>query len=356
MKKRNILRVFGILFSILIIASVFLPYSKVDNLPLFTSVKASELVLPIILIIFGLASLLLYALNSYCEFTLSTGGAALFFVIIEAIYAVGNKTINEFGLGYYVLALGATLLFINSVLILFTKKEKKEVIEQPRPVYEQPIQTVIEQNPVMEPAQPVVEPVVLQPVVTVEEPVQTVTPVAPVVELPVEEPVIPQTVVAPVVEPVQTVTPVEEPVQTVTPVAPVVEPVQTVTPVEEPVQELKPIVDTYKQGVVSEPLPEIQFDQIPETKEPIKPIYEEPLTVKPEENPALRSFFEPSAPSTPVAEPVQPTYSATQSGSVNPVLDQFDKPLSFLGPVEQQNSQVEQTQNNNIDMSIFNNH
>ena len=315
MKKRNILRVFGILFSILIIASVFLPYSKVDNLPLFTSVKASELVLPIILIIFGLASLLLYVFNSYCEFTLSTGGAALFFVIIEAIYAVGNKTINEFGLGYYVLALGATLLFINSVLILFTKKEKKEVIEQPRPVYEQPIQTVIEQNPVMEPAQPVVEPVVLQPVVTVEEPV------------------IPQTVVAPVVEPVQ-----------------------TVTPVEEPVQELKPIVDTYKQGVVSEPLPEIQFDQIPETKEPIKPIYEEPLTVKPEENPALRSFFEPSAPSTPVAEPVQPTYSATQSGSVNPVLDQFDKPLSFLGPVEQQNSQVEQTQNNNIDMSIFNNH
>ena len=354
MKKRNILRVFGVIFSILIIASVFLPYSKVDNLPLFTSVKASELVLPIILIIFGLASLLLYALNSYCEFTLSTGGAALFFVIIEAIYAVGNKTINEFGLGYYVLALGATLLFINSVLILFTKKEKKEVIEQPRPVYEQPIQTVIEQNPVMEPAQPVVEPVVLQPVVTVEEPV------------------IPQTVVAPVVEPVQTVTPVEEPVQMVTPVAPVVElpvepvvsqpvvepvaPVQTVTPVEEPVQELKPIVDTYKQGVVSESLPEIQFDQIPETKEPIKPIYEEPLTVKPEENPALRSFFEPSAPSTPVAEPVQPTYSATQSGSVNPVLDQFDKPLSFLGPVEQQNSQVEQTQNNNIDMSIFNNH
>lgn len=351
MKKRNILRVFGVIFSIAIIASVFLPYSKVDNLPLFTSTKVSELVLPIILIIFGLASLLLYVFNSYCEFTLSTGGAALFFVIIEAIYAVGNKTINEFGLGYYVLALGATLLFINSVLILFTKKEKKEVIEQPRPVYEQPIQTVIEQNPVMEPAQPVVGPVELQPVVTVEEPV------------------IPQTVVAPVVEPVQTVTPVEEPVQTVTPVAPVVElpvepvipqtvvkPVQTVTPVEEPVQKLKPIVDTYKQGVVSEPLPEIQFDQIPETKEPIKPIYEEPLTVKPEENPALRSFFEPSAPSTPVAEPVQPTYSATQSGSVNPVLDQFDKPLSFLGPLEQQNSQVEQTQSNNIDMSIFNNH
>ena len=373
MTKRNLLRITGVIFSLLIIASVFLPYNSVNNNPLFSPKNSGELILSIVIFLFGVVSIILYALNFYIEFPISTSGAVLFFVVIEAVYAIGNKTFSEFSTGYYLLALGAILLFINTIImILSSKSSKKEEITVTQPevntvtesinniyeggtINEVTIKTLNNQA-VVEPVQPVVEPV--QPVQPIVEPVQ---PQQSVVE-PVQ----------PVVEPVQSVQPIVEPVQ----------PVQSVEPVQQlqPIQELQPIVETQNTAVAQGQMPEIQFEQMPEYKEPIKPIYDEPKEIKPEDNPALKSLLEPEqpqvAPTQPVnpvvqqfdqpqvapAQPVNPVVQQFDQPQVapvqpvNPVLQQFDQPMSFIGQPIQQEVKTEQQEEVGVGMNIFNNH
>ena len=392
MTKRNLLRITGVIFSLLIIASVFLPYNSVNNNPLFSPKNSGELILSIVIILFGVVSIILYALNFYIEFPISTSGAVLFFVIIEAVYAIGNKTFSEFSTGYYLLALGAILLFINTIImILSSKSSKKEEITVTQPevntvtesinniyeggtINEEPIKTLNNQA-VVEPVQPIVEPVqsvqpIVEPVQSVQPIVEPVQPVQPIVEpvqsvQPIVEPVQP---VQPIVEPVQPVQPVVEPVQ---PVQPVVEPVQSVQPVVEPVQqlqpiqELQPIVETQNTAVAQGQMPEIQFEQMPEYKEPIKPIYDEPKEIKPEDNPALKSLLEPEQPQVAPVQPVnpvlqqfdQPQQSVVEPVQpVNPVLQQFDQPMLFIGQPIQQEVKTEQQEEVGVGMNIFNNH
>ncbi len=394
MTKRNLLRITGVIFSLLIIASVFLPYNSVNNNPLFSPKNSGELILSIVIILFGVVSIILYALNFYIEFPISTSGAVLFFVVIEAVYAIGNKTFSEFSTGYYLLALGAILLFINTIImILSSKSSKKEEITVTQPevntvtesinniyeggtINEVTIKTLNNQA-VVEPVQPIVEPV--QSVQPVVEPVQPVQPVVEPVQSvqPIVEPVQP---VQPIVEPVQSVQPIVEPVQ------PVVEPVQSVEPVQQlqPIQELQPIVETQNTTVAQGQMPEIQFEQMPEYKEPIKPIYDEPKEIKPEDNPALKSLLEPEQPQVAPAQPVNPVVQQFDQPQVapvqpvnpvlqqfdqpqqsvvepvqpvNPVLQQFDQPMSFIGqPIQQEVKTEQQQEEVGVGMNIFNNH
>ena len=369
MTKRNLLRITGVIFSLLIIASVFLPYNSVNNNPLFSPKNSGELILSIVIILFGVVSIILYALNFYIEFPISTSGAVLFFVVIEAVYAIGNKTFSEFSTGYYLLALGAILLFINTIiLILSSKSSKKEEITVTQP----------EVNTVTESINNIYEGGTINEVTiktlnnqAVVEPVQPVQPIV--------EPVQPQ---QSVVEPVQPVQPVVEPVQSV---QPIVEPVQSVEPVQQlqPIQELQPIVETQNTAVAQGQMPEIQFEQMPEYKEPIKPIYDEPKEIKPEDNPALKSLLEPEQPQVAPTQPVnpvvqqfdQPQVAPTQPVNpvvqqfdqpqqsvvepvqpVNPVLQQFDQPMSFIGQPIQQEVKTEQQEEVGVGMNIFNNH
>ena len=355
--KRNILRVFGVLFSILIIASVFLPYGK-NGVPLFVLNNTSEIILPVLIMAFGSLSILLYILNTHCEFAISTSGAVLFFVIIEAVYAISNKTLNEFNLGYYALAAGSVLLFFNTILILFTKKKEKEevnasadttvtnntVVNDITPVqsvdliselnYEKPIEQPVQ----LEPVEQIIPTPVVQEPISFDEPV-----VAPIQEPQVQQPIsFDEPVVAPIQEPQ-----VQQPEVNVFNT-----PTQSV---ETPIQEIEPVSDINYGSVVNNPLPEIQFEQMPEYKEPIKPIYEEPKEVRPEDNPALQSLFEPSQPvSNPVEIKTEPiNFDVPQD---NPVLQQFDQPMSFISqPVETQNTQ-QTIDSEEAGMSIFNNH
>ncbi len=344
--KRNILRIFGVLFSILIIASVFLPYGK-NGVPLFVLNNTSEIILPVLIMAFGALSILLYILNTHCEFAISTSGAVLFFVIIEAVYAISNKTLNEFNLGYYALAVGAVLLFFNTILILFTKKKVKEepvaventsvnnntVVNETVPVQNVDMINELNYEKPIEPVTPVIEPVE-QSIMFEQQPIVEPTPVVEQQPISFDEPVIQEPQVQqPEVNVFNT-------------------PTQTV---ETPIQELEPISDINYGSVVNNPLPEIQFEQMPEYKEPIKPIYEEPKEVRPEDNPALQSLFEPSQPvSNPVEIKTEPiNFDVPQD---NPVLQQFDQPMSFISqPVETQNTQ-QTIDSEEAGMSIFNNH
>ena len=332
MTERKILRITGILFLLLIIASVFLPYNSVNNMPLFSIDNPKELLLPAIIITFGVISIILYLLNRHCEFALSTSGAVLFFTIIEAVYAVGNKTMNEFNIGYFILAGGAVLLFINTIIVLVTGiKNKKESLNTS-------VSTSTADNS-------------LEKVYANESPI--VEPVQQSIVEPVQQPIV-EPIQQPIVEPVQQS--IVEPIQ-----QPIVEPVQPVMPVEQPVigpvQELKPIVDT---SVAIEPvastLPEIQFEQMQEYKEPITPLYEEKPAVKPEENIALKSLLEPSPVGS--AEPVNPVVNDFNQPTepVNPVLQQFDQPMSFIGQPIVEPTQQHEPPNEGVGMSIFDNH
>ena len=324
--KKTIFKILGVLFSVAIIASVFLPYGK-NGVPLFTLDSNNEIILPILIMAFGVISIILYLFSKHREFAISTSGAILFFVIIEAVYAISNKTFNEFDLGYYALAGGAVLLFLNTIIILFVKDNKLEKEEVVEPI-QQPVDLVTQLNST-ETKQ--------------EEPMyQTEVTLQPVMEQPIqfEQPVMEQ----PVQQPIQFEQPVME------------QPVQQPIQFEQPIQELQPITDASNDSIMNNPLPELQFDQMPEYKEPIKPIYEEPKEVKPEENPALQSLFEP----TPVVEQtVQPQPQNTEyNPSVNPVLQEFDQPMSFVSQPVQPVNPVQQPTNTEeeIGMNIFNNH
>ena len=332
--KKTILKILGVLFSAVIIASVFLPYGK-NGVPLFTLDSNNEIILPILIMVFGVLSIILYLFSKHREFAISTSGAILFFVIIEAVYAISNKTFNEFYLGYYALAGGSVLLFFNTIIILFVKDNKVEKEETVTQV-EQPVDLVTQLNSTEN-----------KPV---EQTYQTEVLIQPVMEQPIEfnQPIMEQPVVQ---QPVQFEQPVvQQPIQFEEPV------VQQPIEFNQPIQELQPIADVSNESVVSNPLPEIQFDQMPEYKEPIKPIYEEPKEVKPEENPALQSLFEP----TPVVEQpvVEQPQNTEYNPSVNPVLQEFDQPMSFVSQPVQPVNPVQQPTNTEeeIGMNIFNNH
>ena len=341
MKKNNLYRVLGILFSALIVVGMFLPYIKEPSSSLFELYKNNnQLVLPIVLLLFGVASILLYVLNKYIEFALSTAGAVLFYMITETISLVKEDAINQVGIGFILIGAGGILLIVNTFLAIVASKRaaREESYDEPSNQYQQPqdmIQALENTSNAYEPVQPqsMVQPVMEQPIV---EPVQPVIP-QPIVE-PVQ-PVVEQTVPQPVVEPVQPeiVQPVVEPVQPQPMVQPIVEPVQPqpmVQPIVEPVQpvqqisELKPIEEQAMPTTNQfNPLPDIQFEPINEPVQEIKPINPEPV-----------------------------------EAPLNPVLQQFEIPTSFLNsgaPVKHDEPQSINTSNNtqpSVGMDIFNNH
>ena len=301
--KKNILRVLGVLFSAVIIGGIFLPYIKDPSSSLFELYKSNnQIVLPIVLIVFAVVSILLYILGKRVEFALSTGGAVLFYMITEIVSLLKEDALNQISIGFILIGVGAILLIINTIITIIVSKKSSSAIEtpEPEPSY-QPndmIQTLDAPNTIEEPVQP-------QPVV---EPVQ------PVIQEPIVEPVAP---VQPIVEPVA-------------PVQSIVEPVQ-------PINELKPIEDINPQG--------------------LKPI-EEPVLVQPAQfNPLPDIQFEP------INEPVQeikPIHPVEKEAPLNPVLQQFEIPTSFLNSGKPTVSDEPQSINTesqpSVGMDIFNNH
>ena len=354
MKKNNLYRVLGILFSALIIVGMFLPYIKESASSLFKLYKDNnQLVLPTVLLLFGVISLILYILNRYIEFALSTAGAVLFYMITETISLINEDALNQVGIGFILIGAGGILLIINTFLaIIAAKKELKESSsEEPSSQYQQPrdmIQALENTNNTYEPVQPVVEQPMVQPVIEqpmvqpiVEQPmVQPVVEqpmVQPVVEQPMVQPVVEQPMVQPVIEQPMVQPVVEQPMVQPVIEQPMVQPVIE-QPVVQPINELKPIEDVTSQGLkpIEEqvvpttsqfnPLPDIQFEPINEPVQEIKPINPEPV-----------------------------------EAPLNPVLQQFEIPTSFLNsgaPVKHDEPQAINTSNTqpSVGMDIFNNH
>ena len=331
MKKNFLQRILGVIFSLVLLVGVFMPYTNGNNLSLINAASFNEKVLAVVLIIFGIVTALLYILNKYTEFALSTSGAVLFFTIIEAVYAVNNNALNQFGIGYYMLLASSLLLIILTIFVVLGKKKNvKEEKVEPTVTVSQEIDNLYNDQNVQMNTTPTVEEIKpLEPVTVATE--VTITDAQPQMTM------------------------------------------ETLKPIEEPTYNSVPTQET----------PEIQFEPIEEKIEPIKPIYEETKTDT--VNPVVNEFMEQPVQQqvvTPV-EPVfnqgivtqEPTLNPIDQGVVtptttpntnpvldefkpasNPVLDQFDVPTSFLSSPAQPTQKTETNQEPSIGMDIFNNH
>ena len=361
--KKNILRVLGVLFSAVIIGGIFLPYIKDPSSSLFELYKSNnQIVLPIVLIVFAVVSILLYILGKRVEFALSTGGAVLFYMITEIVSLLKEDALNQISIGFILIGVGAILLIINTIITIIVSKKSSSAIEtpEPEPSY-QPndmIQTLdapntieepVQPQPVVEPVQPVIQEPIVEPVAPVQPIVEPVAPVQPIVE--------PVTPVQPIVEPVAPVQPIVEPV---TPVQPIVEPVAPVQPIVEPVAPVQPIVEPVApvQSIVEPVQPINELKPIEDINpQGLKPI-EEPVLVQPAQfNPLPDIQFEP------INEPVQeikPIHPVEKEAPLNPVLQQFEIPTSFLNSGKPTVSDEPQSINTesqpSVGMDIFNNH
>lgn len=331
MKKNFLQRILGVIFSLVLLAGVFMPYTAISNLSLINAVSFNEKVLAVVLVAFGIITALLYVLNKYIEFALSTSGAVLFFTIIEAVYAINNNALNQFGLGYYMLLASSLLLIILTIFAVLSKKKnvKEEKVEAPVSVSQEIDNLYNEQNIQMD--------------------------------------------TAPVVEEIKPL----EPISVTNDVAPLDAQHQMT------METLKPIEEPSYNSVPTQAAPEIQFEPIEEKVEPIKPLYEEPKNDM--VNPVVSEFMEPTVNQQVVTpqEPViinqgvvtqEPTLNPINQGVVvptdsstnpvldefkpasNPVLEQFDTPTSFLSSPVQQTQKIEDNQEPSIGMDIFNNH
>ena len=125
MNNKMMFRILGALASALIIVSVFVPFVSVVgySTSLWNSYE-NALYLPIIIIVFGLLGVILFALNKKTEFAYMTTGATLFFIAITAIDAINNNTFSTYSIGFYFLAIGSVMTGLMAFLNNLKSKDE----------------------------------------------------------------------------------------------------------------------------------------------------------------------------------------------------------------------------------------
>ena len=336
MNNKLIFRILGALASALIIVSVFVPYVSVSGYTqsLWNSYQTiNSLYLPIMIIVFGVIGVIFFALNIKTEFAYMTAGAILFFVIMQTISSLDS--FSALSLGYYFQVVGALLTGVMAFLCNLRTKVKQQV-EQP--IEQNTQGSMLDQIDKLYNEQQVQEPQVIQtinPEIQPIEPIQSVEPIQPIAQAPVQQVVEqPMPVVEQPVQEVQPVVPVQQSVQEIQP-QPVAESVQPVNPViqeftqptnvtiQQPVQptinnipvqeqQVNPVLQEFNFGSVNQPLetqPIMQQTQEVQPQPAVNPINQT--------NPVLQDFMNPT-PS------IQPMNQNTNSNEV----DIFGQPIN----------------------------
>ena len=133
MKNRIIFRILGALSASLIIAAVFVPFISVNGYSqsIWQSYSITKtLYLPIMIIVFGSIAVLVFSINKKIEFSYSSCGALLFFLVTQSITAINSNTFSSYSVGYYFLVIGTVLTAL--MAFLCGLKIKVKVVEQPK--------------------------------------------------------------------------------------------------------------------------------------------------------------------------------------------------------------------------------
>ena len=195
MKNKLVFRILGALSSALIIVSVFVPFVSVTGYSqsLWQTYDVSKaLYLPIMIIVFGVIGVLVFATNIKTELAYASSGALLFFLLTQTIPVIQADTLNTLGTGYYFLVIGTVLTGIMAFLCNLRIKSKKitepitqsssqvSVIDQINKLYDNQTPIVNVQNNVSQPSQDLMQNNVSQMPGMSIEPVQPIQPIAPI--------------------------------------------------------------------------------------------------------------------------------------------------------------------------------
>ena len=126
MNKNLFFKILGIISGLLIIAGLFLPYTKQS---LWTiDINNKQIYLSIVIIIFALLPIILYTINKKIEFVYASVGALGFFITVQLVDAISKGSFAAFGIGFYFMLVGIILMAI--VTLIFLKGTKINVLNE----------------------------------------------------------------------------------------------------------------------------------------------------------------------------------------------------------------------------------
>jgi len=135
MKNKLVFRILGALASALIIASVFIPFVSVTGFSKSlweSNSSVGTIYLPILIIVFGIMGVILFATNIKTEFAYMGTGALIFFLVVQTVPVIEQGTFNTLGVGYFCLVVGTILTGI--MAFLCGLKSKKVLVNATAPV------------------------------------------------------------------------------------------------------------------------------------------------------------------------------------------------------------------------------
>lgn len=135
MKNKLVFRILGALASALIIASVFIPFVSVTGFSKSlweSNSSVGTIYLPILIIVFGVIGVILFATNIKTEFAYMGTGALIFFLVVQTVPVIEQGTFNTLGVGYFCLVVGTILTGV--MAFLCGLKPKKVPVNATAPV------------------------------------------------------------------------------------------------------------------------------------------------------------------------------------------------------------------------------
>ena len=136
MNKKMIFKILGIIGGLFVVLSLFLPYVKSGSFSqslwqIYLDNK--QIYLAIVIIIFGLLPVVLYAIDKKKEYSYMSVGALLFFVSSQLVNAISSGTFKTLSLGFYFMLVGTILITV--ITFISEKSSKvKELDEQIAPI------------------------------------------------------------------------------------------------------------------------------------------------------------------------------------------------------------------------------
>ena len=131
MNKKIVFKILGIVGGLFIILSLFLPYVKSGSFSqslwqIYLDNK--QIYLAIVIIIFGLLPIILYAIDKKKEYTYMSVGALLFFVSSQLVNAISTDTFKTLNLGFYLMLVGTILITV--ITFISEKSSKVKVMDE----------------------------------------------------------------------------------------------------------------------------------------------------------------------------------------------------------------------------------
>ena len=116
MNKNLIFRIIGIIGGLLVIGCIFLPYiNSISLWKIYTINK--QIYFTIAIMAFALLPIVLFAINKKTEFSYTSVGALLVFLLTNIVDVIADNSFNTLSIGFYGILVGTILIAISTFII-----------------------------------------------------------------------------------------------------------------------------------------------------------------------------------------------------------------------------------------------